>query len=131
MPFCCVLNLFTAPSMFHAKSLYFLVSNVLQDAVLFQTAISAEPVSSLNAIYPLDQSEFVRCNPTCLCSVFTMSALNSNNTFDGLDEPVRPTPGGRKRRLDKENHKKQQKRRFSGGALIPTVGCQCNRCVYQ
>ncbi len=22
-----------------------------------------------------------------------MSALNSNNTFDGLDEPVRPTPG--------------------------------------
>ncbi len=25
MPFCCVLNLFTAPSMFHAKSLYFLV----------------------------------------------------------------------------------------------------------
>ncbi len=39
-----------------------------------------------------------------------MSALNSNNTFDGLDEPVRPTPGGRKRRLDKENHKKQQKK---------------------
>ncbi len=37
-----------------------------------------------------------------------MSALNSNNTFDGLDEPVRPTPGGRKRRLDKENHKKQK-----------------------
>ncbi len=36
-----------------------------------------------------------------------MSALNSNNTFDGLDEPVRPTPGGRKRRLDKENHKKE------------------------
>ncbi len=32
-----------------------------------------------------------------------MSALNSNNTFDGLDEPVRPTPGGRKRRLDKKN----------------------------
>ncbi len=55
-----------------------------------------------------------------------MSALNSNNTFDGLDEPVRPTPGGRKRRLDKENHKKQQKKkvRHSGGALIPTVGCQ-------
>ncbi len=39
-----------------------------------------------------------------------MSALNSNNTFDGLDEPVRPTPEGRKRRLDKENHKKQQKK---------------------
>ncbi len=37
-----------------------------------------------------------------------MSALNSNNTFDGLDEPVRPTPGGRKRRLDKENHKKKK-----------------------
>ncbi len=37
-----------------------------------------------------------------------MSALNSNNTFDGLDEPVRPTPGGR---LDKENHKKQQKKK--------------------
>ncbi len=30
----------------------------------------------------------------------------SSNTFDGLDEPLRPTPGGRKRRLDKENHKK-------------------------
>ncbi len=41
------------------------------------------------------------------CAVFKMSALNSNNTFDGLDEPVRPTPGGRKRRLDKENHKKE------------------------
>ncbi len=35
-----------------------------------------------------------------------MSALNSNNTFDGLDEPVRPTPGGRKRRLDKKKKKK-------------------------
>ncbi len=43
--------------------------------------------------------------------VFKMSALNSNNTVDGLDEPVRPTPGGRKRRLDKENHKKQQKKK--------------------
>ncbi len=32
--------------------------------------------------------------------------FNTNNTFDGLDEPVRPTPGGRKRWLDKENHKK-------------------------
>ncbi|KAI7804172.1 putative BTB/POZ domain-containing protein KCTD1-like [Triplophysa rosa] len=42
--------------------------------------------------------------------IFKMSALNSNNTFDGLDEPVRPTPGSRKRRLDKENHKKQQKK---------------------
>ncbi len=42
-----------------------------------------------------------------------MSALNSNNTFDGLDEPVRSTPGGRKRRLDKENHKKQQKKQGS------------------
>ncbi len=49
-----------------------------------------------------------------------MSALNSNNAFDGLDEPVRPAPGGRKRRLDKENHKK------IGGVLISTVGCQCN-----
>ncbi len=52
----------------------------------FQTAISAEPFFSLNAIYPLDQSEFVRCNRSmlwsaCLCSVFKMSALNSNNTF--------------------------------------------------
>ncbi len=43
-----------------------------------------------------------------LCSVFKMSALNSNNTFDGLDEPVRPTPGGRKRRLDKENKKNKK-----------------------
>ncbi len=37
-----------------------------------------------------------------------MSALNSNNTFDGLDEPVRPTPGGRKHRLDKENKKNKK-----------------------
>ncbi len=36
--------------------------------------------------------------------------LNSNNTFDGLDEPVRPTPGGRKRRLDKDNKKKKKKK---------------------
>ncbi len=89
----------------------------MQDAVLFQTAISAEPVFSLNAICPLDQSEFVRCNPTWrrfeayVCAVFKMSALYSNNTFDGLDEPVRPTPGGRKRRLDKENQKKKKKKR--------------------
>ncbi len=34
-----------------------------------------------------------------------MSALNSNNTFDGLDEPVRPTPGVEN--ADKENHKKE------------------------
>ncbi len=40
-----------------------------------------------------------------------MSALNSNNTFDGLDEPVRPTPGGRKRRLDKENLKKKKEKK--------------------
>ncbi len=61
-----------------------------------------------------------------------MSALNSNNTFDGLDEPVmRPTPGVEKRRTDKEITKKQQKEGYSGGALIPTVGCQCDRCVYQ
>ncbi len=31
-----------------------------------------------------------------------MSALNSNNTFDGLDEPVRPTPGGRKKKKKKK-----------------------------
>ncbi len=36
-----------------------------------------------------------------------MSALNSNNTFDGLDEPVRPTPGGRKRRPDKKKEGSQ------------------------
>ncbi len=40
-----------------------------------------------------------------------MSALNSNNTFDGLDEPVRPTPGGRKRRLDKKKKKKKKKKK--------------------
>ncbi len=38
-----------------------------------------------------------------------MSALNSNNIFDGLDEPVRPTPGGRKRRLDKKKKKEKKK----------------------
>ncbi len=42
-----------------------------------------------------------------------MSALNSNNNFDGLDEPVRPTPGGRKRRLDKENHQKKKRWRVN------------------
>ncbi len=52
------------------------------------------------------QSNMTTLWSVCLCSVFKMSALNSNNTFDGLDEPVRSTPGGRKRRLDKENHKK-------------------------
>ncbi len=54
------------------------------------------------------QSNMATLWSVCLGSVFKMSALNSNNTFDGLDEPVRPTPGGRKRRLDKENHKKQK-----------------------
>ncbi len=52
-----------------------------------------------------------------------MSALNSNNTFDGLDEPVRPTPGGRKRRLDKENHKKTTKK--EGSSLRWRVNTQC------
>ncbi len=61
-----------------------------------------------------------------------MSALNSNNTFDGLDEPVRPTPGVENTDWTKKiKKKKKKKRRFSGGALIPTVGCQCNRSVYQ
>ncbi len=86
---------------------------MLQDAVPFQTAISAEPVFSLNVIYPLDQSEFVRCNPTCLCSVFTMSALNSNNTFDGLDEPVRPTPGGKKTQTGQRKSQKTTKKEGS------------------
>ncbi len=54
------------------------------------------------------QSNMTTLWSVCLCSVFKTSTLNSNNTFDGLDEPVRPTPGGRKRRLDKENHKKQK-----------------------
>lgn len=55
-----------------------------------------------------------------------MSVFNCNNNFDGLDESVKPTAGGRKRRMNKENHKKQLKKkaRHSGGALIPTVGCQ-------
>ncbi len=47
-----------------------------------------------------------------------MSALNSNNTFDGLDEPVRPTPGGRKRRQRKSQKTTKKKVRHSGGALI-------------
>ncbi len=53
-----------------------------------------------------------------------MSALNSNNTFDGLDEPVRPTPGVENADWTKKITKNNKKRRFSGGALIPTVGCQ-------
>ncbi len=56
-----------------------------------------------------------------------MSALNSNNTFDGLDEPVRPTPGGRKRRLDKENHKKQQKKKV----LRWRVNTRCGMSMWQ
>ncbi len=56
-----------------------------------------------------------------------MSALNSNNTFDGLDEPVRPTPGGRKRRLDKENHKKQQKKKV----LRWRVNTHCGMSMWQ
>ncbi len=47
-----------------------------------------------------------------------MSALNSNNTFDGLDEPVRPTPGGRKRRLDKN---KKTKKKTEGSQVIPIL----------
>ncbi|KAK0154977.1 hypothetical protein N1851_002695 [Merluccius polli] len=52
-----------------------------------------------------------------------MSALNA---FDGTDEPVRPTLGGRKRRLNMENHRKQilKKVRHSGGAMFPMVGCK-------
>ncbi len=56
-----------------------------------------------------------------------MSALNSNNTFDGLDEPVRPTPGGRKRRLDKENHKKQQKKKVLRWRI--NTHCGMSRCL--
>ncbi len=47
-----------------------------------------------------------------------MSALNSNNTFDGLDEPVRPTPGVENADWTKKITKNNKKRRFSGGALI-------------
>ncbi|CAL8362099.1 unnamed protein product, partial [Arctogadus glacialis] len=43
---------------------------------------------------------------------------NYNNTFDGQDEPVRPTPGGRKRRLDKENHKKQLEKKVDQDRAI-------------
>ncbi|XP_034047172.1 uncharacterized protein LOC117528648 [Thalassophryne amazonica] len=48
------------------------------------------------------------------------------NTFDGSDEPVRPTSGGRRRRLNKDNHEreKMKKIRHSGGGLIPSVGCK-------
>ena len=53
-----------------------------------------------------------------------MSASNYVNAFDGLDEPVRPTPGGRKHWLDPQNHKKQQKKSFVTQVLIPTVGCE-------
>ncbi len=33
--------------------------------------------------------------------------LSLQTLLMALDEPVRPTPGGRKRRLDKENQKKK------------------------
>ncbi len=39
-----------------------------------------------------------------------MSALNSNNTFDGLDEPVRPTPGVENADWTKKIKKQQKKK---------------------
>ncbi len=74
------------------------------------------------------QSDMTMLWSVCLCSVFKMSALNSNNTFDGLDEPVRPTPAGGKRRLDKENLKKQQKKKVLRWRVNTHCGIQCNRC---
>ena len=55
-----------------------------------------------------------------------MSASNYVNTFDGLDEPVRPKPAGRKRLLYQENHKKEQKKKVCHSVvrIIPTVGCE-------
>ncbi len=90
---------------------------MLQDAVLFQTAISAEPVFSLNAICPLDQFLSV-----CLCSVFKMSALNSNNTVDGLDEPVKPTPGVEKQTGQRKSPKTTKK---EGSSLRWRVNTHC------
>ncbi len=39
-----------------------------------------------------------------------MSALNSNNTFDGLDEPVRPTPGVEKQTGQRKSQKTTKKK---------------------
>ena len=82
--------------------------------------------TNLNSVSVLGNRTRLRSEAREVCgSVFKMSS-NHNNTFDGQDEPVRPTPGGRKRRLDKENHKKQleKKVRHSGCGSTPTVGCQ-------
>lgn len=46
------------------------------------------------------------------------------HTFDGSEEQMRPTPGGRQCRSNKENRECEQtkKIRFSGGGLIPAAG---------
>jgi len=47
------------------------------------------------------------------------------NTFNSSDEQVMLSPGGRKRRLNKDNHKREQNKkiRHSGGGLVPAVAC--------
>ena len=47
------------------------------------------------------------------------------NTFDGSEEAVKPATGGRRRRLNRDNHQCQRakKMRYSGGGLIPILGC--------
>ncbi|XP_056098814.1 uncharacterized protein LOC130077555 [Rhinichthys klamathensis goyatoka] len=55
-----------------------------------------------------------------------MNVLTVINTFDGSEEAVKPAPGGRRRRLNEDNHERQQtkKMRYSGGGRIPTIGCK-------
>ncbi len=89
-----------------------------------------------------DLSDVVKCKParsSSLCNVLFEGQLviedytkisDTNNTFDGLDEPVRPTHGVENADWTKKITKNNKKRRFSGDALISTVGCQYNRCVY-
>ncbi|KAK5867599.1 hypothetical protein PBY51_012071 [Eleginops maclovinus] len=54
-----------------------------------------------------------------------MDVLNVVNTFDGSEVAVKPTPGGRRRRLNIDSHERQRtkKMRYSGGGRIPTIGC--------
>ncbi|KAG5263245.1 hypothetical protein AALO_G00284190 [Alosa alosa] len=55
-----------------------------------------------------------------------MDVLTVINTFDGSEEAVKPTPGGRQRRLNEDNHERQQTKKihYSGGGRIPTIGCK-------
>ncbi len=59
-----------------------------------------------------------------------MSALNSNNTFDGLDEPVRPTPGVENTDWTKKITKNNKKEGSQVARYYPLWDVNVT-CVYQ